>query len=237
MSRDSHSRAGFGLAELVTAMALGAIVTALIGTALLGQLRLARAATLRADAAEALRTATTVLHGEMRRADATDLRAVARDSIAIRAFRGSGEVCAVSGERMLMRYRGDRLPDPRKDSLLVVSADGAESVHSVADVRYAAAPCPPADGEVTLQVRGGNGQLPVGAVALVFESGMYYISSRAVRYRLGAEGRQPLTAELFVHPGSSFGPAASGIAYAFRTVRGDILSGTARFGTAAPRAP
>jgi hypothetical protein len=34
-------------------------------------------------------------------------------------------------------------------------------------------------------------------VLLLFESGNYYLSSRALRYRIGAAGRQPLTPDLF----------------------------------------
>jgi hypothetical protein len=39
---------------------------------------------------------------------------------------------------------------------------------------------------------------------LIFESGSYHLSSRALRYRIGAAGRQPLTAEALHLPGSRF---------------------------------
>jgi hypothetical protein len=35
------------------------------------------------------------------------------------------------------------------------------------------------------------------AVVLIFESGTYYLRDRALRYRIGSEGRQPITDERF----------------------------------------
>ena len=45
--------------------------------------------------------------------------------------------------------------------------------------------------------------LVAGGAALVFESGTYYLSQRALRYRAGAEGRQPLTEEVMRDAGST----------------------------------
>ena len=48
-----------------------------------------------------------------------------------------------------------------------------------------------------------------GGAALVFESGTYYLSQRALRYRIGAEGRQPLTDELLRDAGSAMAMSAA----------------------------
>jgi prepilin-type N-terminal cleavage/methylation domain-containing protein len=223
-------RPGFSLLELITAMTLGAITAAVLGGVLLVQLRLAREAGSRSISADALRTAVAVLHGEVRRGAPADVRAASRDSIAVRAFRGSAVVCAVDHDRLYLAYRGDRLPDPRKDSLLLVDGSGSERAFAVLDVQHTASPCPDANGSTGLRVR-VSAPAPAYGVALVYESGSYYLSTRALRYRLGAEGRQPLTPELFVQGHSSFSVGASGIAYRLRTSRGDSAAGTAAFGS------
>lgn len=217
-------RAGFSLVELLTALFLGGIVAVVLGGALVAQMRLARHVADRAAATDALRTAQVIIRGDVGRATAADLRTVAGDSLALRAFRGVGDICGAEPDRLLIRYRGDRLPDPRKDSLLVVDGAGAEHARAIGDVRYAAVPCPLAAGEVGLRVDMPANAGPITGVALVFESGIYFVSSRAVRYRTGAEGRQPLTPELFLQAGSGFNAATAGIRLRLRTARGDSLS-------------
>lgn len=219
-----RGRPGFSLAELMTALFLGSIVAVILGGALVAQLRLARHVAHRATSADALRTAHAVLRGDVGRATAPDLRALASDSIALRAFRGMGDICGAGHDRLLLRYRGDRLPDPRKDSVLIVSGSGAEHTRPVSDSRYTAVPCPLAAGDVGLQVTVPDARGLDQGVALLFESGMYYVSSRAVRYRTGVEGRQPLTAELFVQAGSGFSGAPSGVRLRLTTGRGDSIS-------------
>jgi prepilin-type N-terminal cleavage/methylation domain-containing protein len=220
------NRSGVSLLELLAAMTLGALLATVLGGALVAQLRLGRFAAERAASADALRTATAILGGEIRRTTAADVRAIAADSVALRAFRGVARLCSSDFERITVLYRGDRLPDSRKDSLLMI--DGSRREHRVAilDVRHHTVGCAAAPGEVGLLLRLSQAVPP--GVGLAFESGSYYVSSRAVRYRLGAEGRQPLTAELFV-AGSGFAPGPAGVRFALQTLRGDAASGTAWF--------
>lgn len=188
----------FTLAELLVALVLGGVLgSVLIGT-LAVQLRLARAAGERVSDGDALRTASHVLAGELRRITPRDLRASSPDSVAIRAFRGAGLACAPGGPEVPVRYRGDRLPDPRKDSVLVIRYDGSERAAGLVDVRAAPIPgeCRPAPGEVA-QVWTLSAHADGAAILLVFETGAYHLSARALRYRTGAEGRQPLTTERF----------------------------------------
>jgi hypothetical protein len=67
----------------------------------------------------------------------------------------------------------------------------------------ATASCPALAGESILQWR-LSGSALVPSVILVFESGSYHLSDRALRYRIGAAGRQPLTAEALYDAGSRF---------------------------------
>jgi hypothetical protein len=207
----SDCRAGATLLELLITMA----VTTLLGAALCGllitQLRIARSLTDRAQAGEAVRLTAAVLQGEARRLAAADVRGLAADSLAIRAFRGAGVPCHSADATVHVRYRGDRLPEPAKDSVLAVRvvAAGAGAAVALLDARAGAHDmCSAGPGERVLQLRLAE-PLDSAAVVLVFESGRYFISNRALRYRIGAEGRQPLTAELLL-AGSRFEPAADG---------------------------
>ena len=202
-------RPGTSLAELLLALT----ITLLIGSVLLGlllaQLALARMTAQQAYTAEAVRTASHVLAAEVRRARPQDVRALARDSLAIRSFRGTGIVCSASGADVHVRYRGERLPDARKDSVLLLPSERAVQL---VDARAATAGCAVQPGERALTLR-----LPVmsadDVAVLIFEPGAYYLTASALRYRLGGEGRQPLTTEAFVHPQTRFESAAGAVRF------------------------
>jgi prepilin-type N-terminal cleavage/methylation domain-containing protein len=187
---------GFTLLEVLVAMTLaGLIVSLLYGTFVL-QVRLARTTAQRALEADAVRTATTVLAGEVRRTSPRDVRAVGGDSLSLRSFRGAAVVCAVLPAGVVVRYRGDRHPDPSKDSALWVGPAGTAVVRIDQVGPHDPAACAGPDSGVvqiwrTTPMVGGAG------LALPFESGSYHFATAALRYRIGAAGRQPLTAELF----------------------------------------
>jgi prepilin-type N-terminal cleavage/methylation domain-containing protein len=212
--RHNTTRGGFSLAELVVALTIGAILATLLFGALAAQVRLARAAAGRAAGSDALRTAAHVLSGEARRMSFRDVRAMSAESVAIRAFRGTAVVCSMTGMHAGVRYRGDRLPDPRKDSVIIIADDGTETGLALRDARSGSQSCDAAAGEAvqlwTLSDSVG------GAVAmLLFESGSFYLSNRALRYRIGNEGRQPLTPEVF-HGTSGFDETTATPSLAFR---------------------
>jgi prepilin-type N-terminal cleavage/methylation domain-containing protein len=209
MSAASTMRHGFTLPELLVVLAAGGIIIAVLLGLLAAQVRLARDVARRTAAADAVRVSNGVLAGELRRMAAQDLRALATDSMAIRAFRGAAVPCARAGADLIVRYRGERLPDPRKDSVLVIDASAAERTARLTDVRSAPAQsCSAGDGEVvaTLSLAPSPDS---AALLLLFEPGSYHLSRRALRYRLGAEGRQPITAELLVQPPTRFVAAAA----------------------------
>jgi hypothetical protein len=217
-------REGTGLAELLAGLALALLIGVLVGGILMAQLRLARSVADRAAAADAVRVAGAVMQGEMRRTFAPDVRAWSADSVAVRAFRGAAMPCVIDGSMAHVRYSGDRLPDARKDSVVSIDAVGTERPFALVDSRPSTEPaCTAAPGEDLLQWRLSGP--PDDAVALlVFESGSYYLAARALRYRLGAEGRQPLTAERFVHPGTRFVLGAGGdVMLQLLTGRGDTI--------------
>jgi hypothetical protein len=219
----TRPRAGFTVAELLAALTIGALIMAVLGGVLLVQLRMAAHAADRARSADALRTASAVIEGELRRSAPGDLRAAGPDSLALRSFRGLGVVCAAAGEHLLVRYRGDRLPDARKDSVLIIAAAGTETVSALRDVRTTTLPCPLQHGETGARVRTAAPAPPDAVAVLIFESGTYFLAAGALRYRLGAAGRQPLTGELFLPDTTPFIPLPDGVRYRLRTARGDSV--------------
>lgn len=194
---------GFSLAELVAAMGIAVLLGAVLGGVLLAQLRLARHTAQRVLAADARRTTALILAGELRRILPADLRALTPDSLALRAFRGFGIVCTVTGTVVRVRYRGDRLPAPSKDSILVLGAAAPVAAALEATRRIDESTCVHSGGGVALEWD-LSAPPPDAAILLLFESGSYHLSGRALRYRIGAGGRQPLTPETFSHPATRF---------------------------------
>lgn len=222
-------RSGSSLVEAVAVMTLSSMVMGVIAGICVAQLRLARVTAEEAASAEAVRTVTSVLSGEARRITPVDVRASSDDSLAIRSFRGAGLPCGATPGGVLVRYTGDRFPDPSKDSVLVTGA-GPESSLVLIDSAPAPGTCPALMGETILEWRMG-GTVPQAAMLLVFESGTYHLSSRALRYRLGAGGRQPLTIEALGHPHTRF------TAVTARAITFQIQAGERRSSHAASFAP
>jgi len=125
---------------------------------------------------------------------------VQADSVRLRAFRGVGLPCpqrSVRADRVRVAYRGDRQPNPAKDSVLVVNEDGQWQVAALVAVQ-AATGCtlPPSWAGVAQEWVVSS---PVRSVALVrlFESGSYSLGAGALRYRVGRGGRQPVVGNHF----------------------------------------
>lgn len=207
-------RAGISLTECMVALALGSVVTSAAATTLAGQARLLRAMMAQQADAEAVRVTAGVLRDELRWLDAaTDIHGVAGDSMAFRVLRGSGIVCGATASELHVRYVGMRLPDATKDSILVLTArashaaalQGAEPGGSCTTDPSAddpaADPVPTGEG-VPFRLRLGDAADATDATLVaVFESGVYFVRDAALRYRLGREGRQPLTDERFATRG------------------------------------
>lgn len=189
------AEAGFSLVELVVTLALGSLILSAATSLLRSGLRLAASHAARIETEETLRISAHILASELRLLDpAVDLELFAARSLGLRAFRGAGLACPSDGDRLLVRYRGLRQPEPAKDSVLVLNEAGQADVRALdASVRVTDG-CPRADGELLFQWDLGD-QHPDASLLLLFEHGSYHLSEHALRYVRGAGGQQPLTAE------------------------------------------
>ncbi len=191
--------AGASLPEAIVALVVGLLVLQL-GLATLARLRAAQAdLAARADELVALRISRHVLRRELRHGlPGRDWSADA-DSLSLRAFRGTAIVCAADSvaAAVVVSYRGDRAPDPSKDSVLLVTADGRSAVRALAGTGVAPTPCPGSPAGATARWRLDLGAPTGTVVARLFERGSYHLSGAALRYRRGASGRQPLTPEVW----------------------------------------
>jgi hypothetical protein len=214
-------RRGHTLVELAVALAAGGLLLGGVAVILDSQSRLATDVRRAAGEADLVRTAGAVIGAELRYLLPDDRRAVAVDSLAVRVLRGVAYPCARDS---LFAYDGLRRPAPAKDSVAATVTGRTARVTGWVDV----AP----DHAVDDPCRAWA--LPVMRLALepsfhpdeplvVFESGAYHIAAGALRYRLGGEGRQPLTEELLDAGVSRFeatGPASAMLHLAWRDFGG-----------------
>ncbi len=190
-------RPGVTLAECVVALAVGGLTTAAVASVMLSQARVLRTVSERSADADARRITAGVLRDELRMIDPVrDIRSIAGDSVAVRLFRGGGTACGADLGALLVEYSGSRAPDASKDSALVLTST-AEAVYAVTGADAATCAAGPAQ-----RVAIDGGPPAQALLVLVFESGTYYVRDRALRYRLGREGRQPLTDERFARSGT-----------------------------------
>ncbi len=197
--------AGFTLVELLLSTTMAAVVSAAFIGVLVTQVRVAALSSEITAREETLRLPAVLLATELSLlAPEQDIRFVEREAIGVRAFRGSGTVCGTAGS-VLVHYAGVRQPDPAKDSVLILAADGTRAAALLASGPAGAGAC------------GGSGPFSElawslteaaspGDAVLLFESGSYHLANDAVRYRRGAGGRQPLTPELLDHAESGLHP-------------------------------
>lgn len=191
---------GSSMAEALVALLLGLFVVHLGLTTLHRLDRFEQRASRRQDALLSTLIARTALRGELARGEAGRDWTVGGDSVALRAFRGTAVVCAVSasGLELVVAYRGDRQPDPAKDSVEVTGADGSITAVRLSSNGPSSAPCPLASAGEVVQAWTVESAVPSGALLVrVFESGSYHLAGSALRYRIGAGGRQPLTPEVW----------------------------------------
>jgi len=192
------NRAGGTLIEALIALALGLFV---INLALRtnAQLRAAqRRFDARRDAVESIRVLRHVLRREL--AHQGSLAPPGPDSLPLRAYRGVAVVCgeAPIAPEYLVAYRGDRAPDPAKDSLELIYPDGTVEYAGLLSSTVSGQPCATADStEQVLAWELAPEAVARAALVRVFERGSYHISNQALRYRRGSSGRQPLTPELW----------------------------------------
>lgn len=190
---------GYTLVELLIALGIGSLLLTSAYLLYRGSSHLLRLQTLRVEASEARRITRSILGSEIRYlVPHHDLRLVDRERIELRVLRGLAISCAVEADGIMVRYRGIRGPDPEKDSLIVIGAEGRGTLELLASR-------PMGDSCAGEEVRPGervyrwglDRERGTGRLFLLFESGSYHLSEGAFRYWRGASGRQPLTPELF----------------------------------------
>ena len=201
-------RAGSTLVELLTTLTVLGIVAVACASLIRTQSILLKHTSEHAAAAEALRAGRTVMRAELQDQLAPDRHVVAPDSIAMRVFRGIGIICSTDSPRVTMRYRGVRQPDPAKDSIIVA---GSERIGSIRLLSSRIDACPTATGEQLIAIE-LDSATTLGDAVLFYETGAYHLASRALRYRRGASGLQPITDDFIDHGRSHFATTANGAA-------------------------
>jgi hypothetical protein len=150
------------------------------------------------DLLSARRLAAVVLGKELRAGvRGRDWVVHAPDSLSLRAFRGWGPVCGPGTEpgKIVVDYHGERLANPVKDSVLILTADGwwpTDLTRRASGVESCAM-----DTDGNPELWSIDPPVPGALVARVFERGSYHVSGGALRYRRGRGGRQPLTLDVF----------------------------------------
>lgn len=193
------SRGGASLIEALVALLLG---LAIIQGALMGvaKARIEHGRLVeRADLLSSVRVTAAILRAEVEGGIPGVDWAVHDDSLSLRAFRGTGLVCRAesSADRLTVAWAGYRRPDPTKDSVWIVDGRGVVSVVGLVGVEPGPDSCGDQPLERGITVRTSAAVTPEASIMRAFERGAYSVTGAALRYRRGAGGRQPLTAELF----------------------------------------
>ncbi|MGD8602218.1 MAG: hypothetical protein PVJ80_12310 [Gemmatimonadota bacterium] len=190
---------GLSAPEAIVALLLGLFIVHLALSSMARLRTTERRLAKRADGLVAMRVTDHVLRRELRYGVAGRDWTVDRDSLSLRAFRGTGLVCPYDSTttEIVVSYDGDRAPDAAKDSVLLVTPLGRAEVRAFAGSVTAPSPCgaTPA-GELRTWTLDSAVE-PGIVLARLFERGSYHLALSALRYRRGSSGRQPLTPEVW----------------------------------------
>jgi len=193
-----EERRGVSVVEVLVSLLLGLAVVSLGWKGLAHQRTVASRLGSEMDLLSARRLAAVVIGKELRAGvRGRDWVVRAPDSLSLRAFRGWGPVCGQGAEarNIVVVYHGERVANPVKDSVLIMTADGwwpADLTGRASRVESCAMD-PGADSELWTI----DPPVPGALVARIFERGSYHVSGGALRYRRGMGGRQPLTLDVF----------------------------------------
>ena len=231
--RRPHVRCGVTVVEVLVSLLLGLAVISLGWRALAHQRTVASRLRSQMDLLSARRLAAVVIGKELRAGvRGRDWIVGAPDSLSLRAFRGWGPVCGLGPDpgNIVVVYHGERMANPVKDSVLILTADGWRR----ADLTRRA----PGVGSCSMDLGGDvetwtiDPPVPGALVARIFERGSYHVSGGALRYRRGRGGRQPLTLDVFDDDRSSIEAREAGVVFrlaADRSNPGDDSSAALRF--------
>jgi hypothetical protein len=174
----------------------------------------------RAEGLETVRTLAWILAEETGAGtEGLDWRLEGGDALVLRAFRGHALLTHPSGGTgdLAVCFRGFRTPVPAKDSVLLLGADGQWRVHDLLDRRGSSTPCPGTEGEGREERWTLSPPPEVSVFGRLFETGRYFLTNGALRYRRGEGGRQPLTPERIL-TGRFLSPAEGGNPFGWEVV-------------------
>jgi hypothetical protein len=223
---------GFTVVETLIALLLFAGVVQLCAAVAAAQRRGLLRMVERGDVLEAERTVWWVLSTETAAGRAgRDWAIAAPDVLELRAFRGRALICPgpVDPEGWVaVRYRGWRLPEPAKDSVLTLDVAGLWRARRLASRSTIEGSCRPEPGERSERWRLDPPSVHRLVLARLFERGSYHLEDASFRYRRGAGGRQPLTTAVLDESvsGLSAGPGTA-VEVRFRGVAGRRAAGGA----------
>lgn len=195
---------GITIVEVLVSLLLGLAVISLGWSALAHQRTIASRLASEMDLLSARRLAAIVIGKELRAGvRGRDWIGPVSDSLSLRAFRGWGPVCGWDGEpgKIVVAYHGERMPNPVKDSVLILTADGWRRAKLTG--RVSGPPSCAMDLGGASEVWTIDPPVAGALVARIFERGSFHVNGGALRYRRGRGGRQPLTLDVFDHDGSS----------------------------------
>ncbi len=193
------------LVEVVVVLVLGALLVTGVWRGAAAVRRDGAALHGRAAHRDALRVANLVLDMEASGFVGPSGRP---GEVAVRAHRWWGIVCdSLPGPgTATLRWRGLRRPDPAKDSIVVIAADGVEVVRGLDGVGSSTA----CGGSALRLYWTPAAHDPDPRLIRGFERGAYRVDD-AVRYRRGRGGAQPLTASRFDPDSAGLDVTATGI--------------------------
>ena len=207
-----NGQSGASLLEGLVAFVLIALLVPGIWATLARQIAAGTRMVSRAEALEGIRVVSWLIPRELELGSEGRDWTASSDTVALRAFRGfavSDSVGASPGDHWVC-FSGDRAPDPRKDSVLVLWPSGAWTQADLLRHRRTAGTCsgPGPSGVVAQWSVAGISE---EALAFrLFERGSYHLEDEALRYRRGEGGRQPVTSEFMERgrfvPGPGGGP-------------------------------
>lgn len=216
--------------EVAVALLLGSLVLSLSLMAL-QRTHLARERIVtRIDALASFRIGRFVTRREVRHGVGVRDWKIDADSLSIRAFRGTAIVCPLdeSSKELTVSFRGDRMPDPTKDSLLLVRAGGGHVVVDLISVLPVRRAC--GQGPTAPAVWRVDPPSPADVVlARLFERGSYHLTGAALRYRRGSSGRQPLTPEVWSMPATHWVRSGRRVGFEYVPLDGHPGSGWTGF--------
>ncbi len=203
MRRRRHGacrRAGFTLLELLVVMVLTGLLAGSVYSLLSTLSRAVAQGMDRWDRMEAERTVWISAERDLRPGlPGRDWEVTSDGVLRLRAFRGIARICGgpASPGVYPVAWRGDRLPVPDRDSLLVLGSDGGWRAAGLTGWREDEAACIALAGERTgrMEWSGAGSHPPI--LLRLFERGSYSFHAGAFRYARGGGLRQPLTPELF----------------------------------------